>query len=149
MRIVLQRVVEARVEVDGQVTGAIGRGFLLLLAVGVGDSEKDADYLVNKTLGLRIFNDERGKMNLSIQDVEGGVLVVSQFTLYGDVRQGRRPGFDRAAPPEKARALYEYFVRQLAATGVPVATGVFQAEMKVHLINDGPVTFMYDAAKLF
>ena len=149
MRIVLQRVVEARVEVDGQVTGAIDRGFLLLLAVGAGDSEKDADYLVNKTLGLRVFNDERGKMNLSIQDVAGGVLVVSQFTLYGDVRKGRRPSFDRAAPPETARALYEYFVRQLAASGVPVAMGVFQAEMKVHLINDGPVTFIYDAAKLF
>ena len=149
MRIVLQRVVEARVEVDGQVTGAIGRGFLLLFAVGAGDSEKDADYLVNKTLGLRVFNDEHGKMNLSIQDVQGGVLVVSQFTLYGDVRKGRRPSFDQAAPPETARALYEYFVRQLAATGVPVATGVFQAEMKVHLINDGPVTFIYDAAKLF
>ena len=149
MRIVLQRVVEARVEVDGQVMGAIGRGFLLLLAVGAGDSEKDADYLVNKTLGLRVFNDERGKMNLSIQDVAGGVLIVSQFTLYGDVRKGRRPSFDRAAPPETARVLYEYFVRQLAASGVPVATGVFQAEMKVHLINDGPVTFIYDAAKLF
>lgn len=149
MRIVLQRVAEARVEVDGQVTGAIDRGFLLLLAVGAGDSEKDADYLVNKTLGLRVFNDERGKMNLSIQDVAGGVLVVSQFTLYGDVRKGRRPSFDRAAPPETARALYEYFVRQLAASGVPVAMGVFQAEMKVHLINDGPVTFIYDAAKLF
>ena len=149
MRIVLQRVVEARVEVDGEVMGAIGRGFLLLFAVGAGDSEKDADYLVNKTLGLRVFNDEHGKMNLSIQDVQGSVLVVSQFTLYGDLRQGRRPSFDRAAPPEMARALYEYFVRQLAATGVPVATGVFQAEMKVHLINDGPVTFIYDAAKLF
>ncbi len=149
MRIVLQRVVEARVEVDGQVTGAIGLGFLLLLAVGAGDSEKDADYLVNKTLSLRVFNDEHDKMNLSIQDARGGVLVVSQFTLYGDVRKGRRPSFDRAAPPETARALYEYFVRQLAASGVPVATGVFQAEMKVHLINDGPVTFIYDAAKLF
>ena len=149
MRIVLQRVVEARVEVDGEVMGAIGRGFLLLLAVGAGDSEKDADYLVNKTLGLRIFSDEQGKMNGSIQDVQGGVLVVSQFTLYGDLRRGRRPSFDRAAPPETARALYKYFVRQLVATGVPVATGVFQAEMKVHLINDGPVTFIYDAAKLF
>ena len=149
MRIVLQRVVEARVEVDGEVTGAIGRGFLLLLGVGADDSEKDADYLVNKTLSLRVFNDEHGKMNLSVQDVAGGVLVVSQFTLYGDLRKGRRPSFDRAAAPEKARALYEYFVRQLAATGVPVATGVFQAEMKVHLVNDGPVTFIYDAAKLF
>ena len=149
MRIVLQRVDEARVEVDGKVTGAIGRGFLLLFGVGAGDSENDADYLVSKTLSLRVFNDEHGKMNLSVQDARGGVLVVSQFTLYGDVRKGRRPGFDRAAPPEKARELYEYFVRQLAATGVPVATGVFQAAMKVHLINDGPVTFIYDAAKLF
>lgn len=149
MRIVLQRVAEARVEVDGDVTGAIGQGFLLLLAVGVGDSKRDADYLINKTLSLRVFKDQHGKMNLSVQDVEGSILVVSQFTLYGDVRQGRRPSFDRAAPPEKARELYEYFVRQLAASGVPVATGVFQAEMKVHLINDGPVTFIYDAAKLF
>ena len=149
MRIVLQRVAEARVEVDDEVTGAIGQGFLLLLAVGVGDSEKDADYLVNKTLSLRVFKDERGKMNLSVQDVGGGVLVVSQFTLYGDVRKGRRPSFDRAAPPETARALYDYFVKQMAAAGVLVATGVFQAEMKVHLINDGPVTFIYDAAKLF
>lgn len=149
MRIVLQRVAEARVEVNGEVTGAIGQGFLLLLAVGVGDSERDADYLINKTLSLRVFKDQHGKMNLSVQDVAGSILVVSQFTLYGDVRQGRRPGFDRAAPPEKARELYEYFVRQLAASGVPVATGVFQAEMKVHLINDGPVTFIYDAAKLF
>ena len=149
MRIVLQRVAEARVEVNGEVTGAIGQGFLLLLAVGVGDSERDADYLINKTLSLRVFKDQHGKMNLSVQDVAGSILVVSQFTLYADVRQGRRPGFDRAAPPEKARELYEYFVRQLAASGVPVATGVFQAEMKVHLINDGPVTFIYDAAKLF
>ena len=149
MRIVLQRVVDARVEVDGEVTGAIGRGFLLLLGVGADDSEKDADYLVNKTVGLRVFNDEQGKMNLSVQDVAGGVLVVSQFTLYGDLRKGRRPSFDRAAAPEKARALYEYFIKQLEATGVPVATGVFQAEMKVHLVNDGPVTFIYDAAKLF
>ena len=149
MRIVLQRVLEARVEVEGQVTGAIGRGLLLLIAVGTGDAEKDADYLVNKTLGLRIFPDEEGKMNLSVQDVQGGVLVVSQFTLYGDLRKGRRPSFDRAAPPEVARALYAYFVRQLEASGVLVGTGVFQADMKVHLINDGPVTFMYDAAKLF
>lgn len=149
MRIVLQRVLEARVEVEGQVTGAIGRGLLLLIAVGTGDAEKDADYLVNKTLGLRIFPDGEGKMNLSVQDVQGGVLVVSQFTLYGDLRKGRRPSFDRAAPPEVARALYAYFVRQLEASGVLVGTGVFQADMKVHLINDGPVTFMYDAAKLF
>ncbi|MBY0505584.1 MAG: D-tyrosyl-tRNA(Tyr) deacylase [Bryobacteraceae bacterium] len=148
MRIVLQRVREARVEVDGQVTGAIGQGLLLLVAVGAGDTEKDADYLVTKTLGLRIFTDEAGKMNLSVQDVHGSILVVSQFTLYGDLRKGRRPSFDRAAPPDLARNLYEYFVRQLQATGVPVATGIFQADMQVHLVNDGPVTFIYDAAKL-
>lgn len=149
MRIVLQRVSEARVEVDGQVKGAIGPGLLLLLAVGAGDSEKDADYLVHKTLGLRVFSDQQGKMNLSVQDIHGGVLVVSQFTLYGDLRKGRRPSFERAAPPELAKALYEYFIQQLQSAGVPVATGVFQAHMKVHLINDGPVSFIYDAAKSF
>jgi D-tyrosyl-tRNA(Tyr) deacylase len=149
MRIVLQRVLEARVEVDGQVTGAIGKGLLVLLAVGAGDSEKDVDYLVEKTLGLRIFSDGQHKLNLSVRDVQGAVLVVSQFTLYGDVRKGRRPGFDRAAPPDQAKVLYDYFVKQMTATGVPVATGVFQAEMKVHLLNDGPLTFIYDAAKSF
>jgi len=149
MRIVLQRVSEARVEVAGQVTGAIGQGLLLLLAVGAGDTEKDADYLIHKTLGLRIFPDPEGKMNLSVQDVHGGVLVVSQFTLYGDLRKGRRPSFERAAPPEVARGLYDYFVRQFRATGVEVATGVFQADMKVYLTNDGPVTFIYDAGKSF
>lgn len=149
MRIVLQRVNDARVEVDGQVSGAIGRGLLLLLAVGTGDSEKDADYLINKTLSLRIFPDDAGKMNLSVQDVRGDVLVVSQFTLYGDLRKGRRPSFERAAPPDIALSLYEYFVRQMRATGVAVATGVFQADMKVYLTNDGPVTFIYDAAKSF
>lgn len=149
MRIVLQRVCEARVEVDGLVTGAIGRGLLLLVAVGAGDTEKDADYLINKTMGLRIFPDEEGKMNLSVQDVHGAVLVVSQFTLYGDLRKGRRPSFDRAAPPEVARGLYDYFVGQFRATGLEVATGVFQADMKVYLTNDGPVTFIYDAEKSF
>jgi len=149
MRIVLQRVLEARVEVQGTVTGAIDRGLLVLLAVGAGDSEKDVDYLVAKTLGLRIFSDDEGKMNLCVQDIHGGVLVVSQFTLYGDLRKGRRPSFERAAPPELARRLYDYFVSQVKAAGVPVGTGIFQADMKVHLINDGPVTFVYDAAKSF
>jgi D-tyrosyl-tRNA(Tyr) deacylase len=147
MRIVLQRVLEARVEVDGRVTGAIGPGLLLLLAVGAGDSEKDADYLVSKSLGLRIFADAQQKMNLSVQDVQGGILVVSQFTLYGDVRKGRRPSFDTAAPPEVARVLYEYFVRQLRLTGLFIATGIFQADMKVYLVNNGPVTFVYDSPK--
>jgi D-aminoacyl-tRNA deacylase len=149
VRIVLQRVLEARVEVEGKVTGAIGRGLLVLLAVGAGDSEKDADYLVEKTVGLRIFSDDQDKLNLSVRDVQGSVLVVSQFSLYGDVRKGRRPSFDRAAPPEQAKVLYEYFVKQLTDTGVPVATGVFQAAMKVHLVNDGPLTFIYDAGKSF
>jgi D-tyrosyl-tRNA(Tyr) deacylase len=149
MRIVLQRVREARVEVDGEVTGAIGQGLLLLVAVGVGDSEKDVDYLVAKTLGLRVFCDEQGKINLSVQEVQGSVLVVSQFSLYGDVRKGRRPGFDRAAPPEQAKELYDYFVKQMASTGIPVATGVFQASMQVYLTNDGPLTFIYDSGKSF
>lgn len=149
MRIVLQRVSQARVEVDGAVTGAIGRGLLLLLGVGAGDTEKDADYLVGKTLSFRIFSDEAGKMNRSVNEVGGAILVVSQFTLYGDLRKGRRPSFDRAAPPESARALYEYFVAQLRATGITVATGVFQAEMQVHLTNEGPSTFIYDSAKSF
>jgi D-tyrosyl-tRNA(Tyr) deacylase len=149
MRIALQRVEEARVEVDGKVTGSIGPGLLLFLGVGTGDSEKDADYLIQKTLGLRIFCDELGKMNLSVLDIQGGVLVVSQFTLYGDLRKGRRPSFERAAPPANAKALYDYFVQKMRATGVRVETGVFQADMKVYSTNDGPVTFIYDAAKSF
>ena len=135
MRIVLQRVLEARVEIDGVVTGSIGRGLLLLFAVGAGDTEKNADYLVAKTVGLRVFSDELGKMNLDVRDAQGSILVVSQFTLYGDLRKGRRPSFDRAAPPALASQLYDYFVRQLEATGIPLATGVFQAEMQVHLVN--------------
>lgn len=142
MRAVVQRVREARVEVDGRVTGAIGRGLLVLLGVAKPDTRADAAFLVDKIAGLRIFPDEAGKMNLSVTDAGGGLLVVSQFTLYGDVRKGRRPSFDLAAPPEQARALYDYFVEEARKRVATVETGVFQAMMAVHLVNDGPVTIV-------
>jgi D-aminoacyl-tRNA deacylase len=145
MRIVLQRVLEARVDVDSKTTGAIGQGLLVLLGVSKGDTEADADYLVEKTLNLRIFPDDEQRMNRSVLDVNGSLLVVSQFTLYGDCRKGRRPSFDRAAAPEPARRLYEYFCDTARARGIPVETGVFQAMMRVHLVNDGPVTLVYDS----
>jgi D-aminoacyl-tRNA deacylase len=145
MRTVIQRVKEARVEVDGAVTGAIGTGLLVLLGVARDDSEKDAVFLAEKTVGLRIFPDDEGRMNRSVVEAGGGILVVSQFTLYGDVRRGRRPSFDEAAPPELANRLYEYYVGLLRAKGVRVETGVFQAMMSVHLVNDGPVTILCDS----
>ncbi|MCU0246688.1 MAG: D-aminoacyl-tRNA deacylase [Bryobacter sp.] len=147
MRIVLQRVLAASVEVEGATCGEIGRGLLVLLGVSRADSEKDIDYLVEKTLGLRIFPDQEGKMNLSVSETGGELLIVSQFTLYGDCRKGRRPSFDQAAPPELARSLYERFVEKAAARGIRVATGIFQADMKVSLVNDGPVTLVYDSEK--
>lgn len=147
MRIVLQRVTSAAVEVEGATCGEIGNGLLVLLGVSKSDSEKDVDYLVEKTLGLRIFPDAEGKMNRSVQESGGGLLVVSQFTLYGDCRKGRRPSFDQAAPPDLARSLYERFVEKAAASGIRVATGIFQAHMKVTLVNDGPVTLLYDSEK--
>jgi D-tyrosyl-tRNA(Tyr) deacylase len=147
MRIVLQRVREAKVEVEGAICGEIRCGLLILLGVSKKDSEKDIDYLVEKTLGLRIFPDEKGKMNRSVQETGGELLVVSQFTLYGDCRKGRRPSFDQAAPPELARSLYERFVNKAAAAGIRVATGIFQADMKVSLVNDGPVTLIFDSEK--
>jgi D-tyrosyl-tRNA(Tyr) deacylase len=145
MRLVIQRVREARVEVDGVVTGAIGAGLLVLAGVAAADTEQDADYLVEKLLGLRIFSDDSGKMNRSVVETGGGVLVVSNFTVYGDCVKGRRPSFDQAAAPDRARALYDYFVEKLRARGVPLGTGVFQASMQVRLVNDGPVTLICES----
>jgi D-tyrosyl-tRNA(Tyr) deacylase len=147
VRAVVQRASRAEVRVGGEVTGRIGRGLVVLLGVGQGDSERDADYLLEKIVGLRIFPDEEGKMNLSLEQVGGGLLVVSQFTLYGDVRKGRRPSFVGAAPPEIAQALYEYFVRSARGRGLEVATGVFQAMMEVDLVNEGPVTLVVENPK--
>ena len=140
----MQRVSSARVEIDGEVAGSIGRGLLVLLGVGQGDSEKQAHWLADKIAGLRIFEDDAGKMNLSVEEVGGSALVVSQFTLYGDCRKGRRPSFTGAAPPEEADRLYQVFVERLKERGLPVATGVFQAMMQVHLVNDGPVTVVVE-----
>ncbi|MGA2596276.1 MAG: D-aminoacyl-tRNA deacylase [Bryobacteraceae bacterium] len=145
MRIVVQRVSEASVEVAGETVGSIGGGLLLLLGITHADTTAQADFLAAKIAGLRIFPDEEGKMNRSVKDAAGSILVVSQFTLYGDTRKGRRPSFDAAAPPEQARTLYEYFVECLRAAGFEVRTGVFQATMQVKLINDGPVTFIVEA----
>ena len=145
----MQRVSHCRVTVDGSVTGEIGKGLLVLLGVSKTDSEAAADYLVEKIIGLRIFEDAEGKMNLSVQDAGGDVLVVSQFTLYGDVRRGKRPSFDAAARPEEAKRLYEYFVERVRAAGLRCETGQFQAMMEVELINSGPVTILLDSEKLF
>ena len=145
MRAVVQRVSQARVDVDGKMVGAVERGLLVLLGVQTPDTERDADYLAAKIVTLRIFNDAQGKMNLDLQDVQGGVLVVSQFTLYGDARKGRRPSFVQAAPPEQAERLYEYFLDAVARHGMPVAHGVFGAHMHVHSVNDGPVTLLLDS----
>lgn len=147
MRALVQRVKEARVEVDGEVTGAIGMGLLVFLGIAGADTPADADYLLDKLLYLRIFPDAAGKMNRDVAEAGGAMLIVSQFTLYGDCRRGRRPGFDRAAPLEQARALYNYFVERAQKTRVPVATGVFQASMSVALVNDGPVTLMIDSGE--
>lgn len=149
MRAVIQRVNRARVTVGDDVTGEIGSGLLVLLGVAGGDSEKEADYVLDKTINLRVFEDSDGKMNLSVLDVEGELLVVSQFTLYGDTRRGRRPSFIEAAPPEKADELYKYFVQQASTVVSKVATGRFQAMMDVELVNNGPVTIILDSSKLF
>ena len=149
MRAVVQRAAEARVEVEGRTTGEIGVGLLILLGVGRDDGPKDADYLVEKIVHLRIFNDDDGKMNRSLLDAKGAMLVVSQFTLYGDVRRGRRPSYTDAAEPEKANALYEYFVERARSMGLIVETGVFQATMRVSLVNEGPVTILLDSRKGF
>ncbi len=145
MRAVIQRVTRASVEVDGQVIGRIGLGLAVLLGVAKEDGEPDVHYVVDKLATLRLFGDEEGRMNLSLDQVAGALLIVSQFTLLGDVHKGRRPGFDQAAPPGQARTLYESVVGQLRARGVPVETGCFGAYMKVELLNDGPVTFILDS----
>jgi D-tyrosyl-tRNA(Tyr) deacylase len=145
MRIVLQRVKSARVDVAGETVGAIGIGLVILLGVTQTDKEADAEYLADKVVQLRIFPDEARRMNRSLLEARGSLLVVSQFTLYGDCRKGRRPSFDHAAPPEQAHALYEYFIQSLKSSNIAVETGVFQAEMQIHLINDGPVTFILDS----
>jgi len=149
MRAVVQRVSRAQVTVNGEIAGKIGLGLLLLLGVGRDDGEADATYLAEKIAGLRVFEDAQGKMNRSVQDVGGSVLAVSQFTLYGDVRRGKRPSFDAAAPPEKARQLYEFFVEQIRAAGLLCETGRFQEMMTVELVNEGPVTILLDSQKAF
>jgi D-aminoacyl-tRNA deacylase len=149
MRAVVQRVSRAQVVIAGEVTGQIGLGLLILLGVGHDDTEADANYLAEKIAGLRVFEDDSGKMNRSVQDVGGSVLAVSQFTLYGDVRRGKRPSFDAASPPEKARQLYEFFVERIRSTGLRCETGRFQEMMKVELVNEGPVTILLDSARVF
>ncbi|MFD1772834.1 D-aminoacyl-tRNA deacylase [Paenibacillus rhizophilus] len=145
MKVVVQRCKEARVEVDGKIVGEIGEGLMLLVGVTHEDTEQDAKYLAGKIAGLRIFEDEAGKMNHSVSDTGGSILSVSQFTLYGDCRKGRRPNFMAAAAPAEAERLYDYFNRELAATGLKVETGVFGAMMDVSLINWGPVTLILDS----
>jgi D-tyrosyl-tRNA(Tyr) deacylase len=149
MRAVIQRVSRANVAVNEKIVGEIGKGLLVLLGVGREDTDADAVYLAEKISGLRIFEDQDGKMNRSVRDAGGSVLAVSQFTLYGDVRSGKRPSFDAAAPPEKARELYDFFVRQLRAAGLRCETGKFQEMMQVELVNEGPVTILLDSAKEF
>jgi D-tyrosyl-tRNA(Tyr) deacylase len=149
MRAVVQRVSEASVRIEGRLVGEIGPGLLVLLGVGRGDGEADADYLAGKVVHLRVFPDEGGQMNRSLLETGGSVLVVSQFTLYGDVRQGRRPGYSSAAPPEEANRLYEHFVALLRGLGPRVETGVFQAMMDVTLVNHGPVTLLLDSSRRF
>jgi len=144
VKAVIQRVRSAAVEVDGRTVGAIGRGILVFLGVGKGDLEQDADWLAAKIVALRIFEDEAGKMNRSLQEVGGELLAVSQFTLAGNCAKGRRPSFDSAAPPDEANRLYDYFVEAVKRLDVPVRTGIFQAMMQVSLVNDGPVTFILE-----
>jgi len=147
MRLVIQRVTDARVTVSNSTTGSIRTGLLVFLGVSRTDTVEDADYLTGKLLGLRIFPDADGKMNRNLQEAGGSLLIVSQFTLYGDCRKGRRPNFDRAAPPEQAQDLYNYFVESAKRGPVPVETGVFQAMMQVHIVNDGPATILMDSAE--
>jgi D-aminoacyl-tRNA deacylase len=149
MRAVVQRVSHAKVAVNTEVSGEIAHGLLVLLGVAQTDTQSDADYLADKIAGLRIFEDNEGKMNRAAAEVGGEVLVVSQFTLYGDVRRGKRPSFDAAAPPQKARELYDYFVQRIRTAGLTCHTGRFQEMMQVELVNDGPVTILLDSSKAF
>ena len=149
MRAVLQRVRQAAIEIKGQQTAVIGNGLLVLLGVHGTDSETQVAWMAEKIAHLRIFSDPAGKMNLSVADIGGEVLMVSQFTLYGDCRKGRRPGFSEAAPPQQAEKLYQAVIACLRGLGLPVATGIFQADMQVQLINDGPVTLLLDSDKQF
>lgn len=149
MRAVVQRVSSASVTVDGQIVGQIARGFLVLLGVAQDDEQTDVVYTAQKLIGLRVFEDDDGKMNRSLQEVGGAMLIVSQFTLYGDCRKGRRPSFIEAAPPEKADALYRQVVAEVRGQGISVETGKFQAQMEVALVNDGPVTLLIDSRKAF
>ena len=149
MRAVVQRVSRCRVTVENDTVGQIGAGLLVLLGVSKGDTEAAADYLAEKVVGLRVFEDTEDKMNLSVQETGGAVLVISQFTLYGDVRRGKRPSFDAAARPEEAKRLYEYFIERVRSTGLRCETGQFQAMMDVELVNSGPVTILLDSEKQF
>jgi D-aminoacyl-tRNA deacylase len=149
MRAVVQRVRRAKVTVGGEITGEIGTGLLVLLGVAQRDTVADAEYLADKITGLRVFEDDAGKMNRAVAEVSGAVLAVSQFTLFGDVRRGKRPSFDAAARPEQARQLYEHFVAKIRAAGLRCETGRFQEMMEVELVNDGPVTILLDSEKLF
>lgn len=147
MKAVVQLVSQASVKVDQQIVGSIGQGLLVLLGVGQADTEQEAEHLAAKISGLRIFPDQNGQMNKSLQDVSGEMLVVSQFTLYGDCRKGRRPSFNQAAPPELAKRLYLYFIERIAALGITVSCGQFQAMMEVSLVNQGPITILLDSEK--
>ncbi|MFC1783217.1 D-aminoacyl-tRNA deacylase [Planctomycetota bacterium] len=149
MRAVIQRVTRAQVEVDGEITGQIDGGLLVFLSVGQGDTEADVQFMADKLINLRIFSDENDKMNLSVRDVGGSILMISQFTLHGDCRKGRRPGFDQAADPDTARRLYELAVELIRQQQVKCQTGVFAAHMHVSSLNDGPVTFLLDSTRLF
>ena len=149
MRAVVQRVSYANVKVDGEITGSIEQGLMVLLGAGQEDNENDIKYLSEKILNLRIFEDENEKMNLSLVDIQGEILIISQFTLYGDCRKGRRPSFDKAGLPQPAKKLYEDFVEECKKSGLKVQTGIFGADMKVSLLNDGPVTLLLDSKKLF
>jgi D-tyrosyl-tRNA(Tyr) deacylase len=149
MRAIVQRVSQASVKVDGATVGEIGTGLLVLIGVAHDDTGQDADYLAGKITGLRVFEDAEAKMNLSVGDIGGAILAVSQFTLFGDVRRGKRPSFDAAARPEQAKKLYDYFVERVRSIGLKCETGTFQATMKINLVNEGPVTIMIDSKKLF